>query len=65
MREEPLECVDFLAPFNPRGDGYQTASGSSNGSASAMATYPWLDFSIGSDSMLSSRCSELSVVLIK
>ncbi len=23
MREEPLECVEFTAPFNPRGDGYQ------------------------------------------
>jgi Asp-tRNA(Asn)/Glu-tRNA(Gln) amidotransferase A subunit family amidase len=51
MREEPLECVDFLAPFNPRGDGYQTASGSSNGSGAAMGSYAWLDFSVGSDSM--------------
>ncbi|KAG8412306.1 hypothetical protein J3459_014641 [Metarhizium acridum] len=23
MREEPLECVEFAAPFNPRGDGYR------------------------------------------
>lgn len=22
MREEPLEAVEFTAPFNPRGDGY-------------------------------------------
>ena len=33
MREEPLECVEFSAPFNPRGDGYQVPSGSSHASA--------------------------------
>lgn len=50
VREEPMECVEFLAPFNPRGDGYQTPSGSSTGSCVALAAYPWLDFSLGSDS---------------
>ena len=50
MREEPLEAVEFTAPFNPRGDGYQVPSGSSHGSAVAMDAYDWLDFSIGSDS---------------
>lgn len=50
MREEPLECVEFAAPFNPRGDGYQVPSGSSHASAAGIASYDWLDFSFGSDS---------------
>lgn len=50
IREEPMECVEFLAPFNPRGDGYQTSSGSSSGSAVAVSAYPWIDFALGSDS---------------
>ena len=51
MREESLECVEFTAPFNPRADGYQVPSGSSHASAAGVASYDWLDFSIGSDSM--------------
>ncbi|KAL8691404.1 MAG: hypothetical protein Q9224_004184 [Gallowayella concinna] len=51
MREEPLECVEFTAPFNPRADGYQVPSGSSHGSAAGIGSYDWLDFSIGSDSL--------------
>lgn len=39
MREEPLECVEFTAPFNPRGDEYWVPSGSSNGSAAAIGSY--------------------------
>ena len=50
VREETVECVEFLAPFNPRGDGYQTVSGSSTGSCVALAAYPWIDFTLGSDS---------------
>ena len=38
-----------MAPFNPRGDSYQTPSSSSTGSAVASAAYPWLDFTIGTD----------------
>lgn len=41
--------VDYLAPFNPRGDGYQQPSSSSTGSAVACAAYPWLDFTVGTD----------------
>ncbi|OAA70229.1 amidase [Cordyceps fumosorosea ARSEF 2679] len=55
MREEPLECVEFTAPFNPRADGYQVPSGSSNGSGASIASYDWLDFSIGSDTNGSGR----------
>lgn len=50
MREEPLEAVEFTAPCNPRGDGYQVPSGSSNGSTAGVASYDWLGFSIGTDS---------------
>ncbi|SPO03435.1 uncharacterized protein DNG_06118 [Cephalotrichum gorgonifer] len=50
IREEPMECVEFVAPFNPRGDGYQTPGGSSTGSCVALAAYPWLDITLGSDS---------------
>ena len=49
-REDPAEAVDFLSPFNPRGDGYQSPTDSSNGSAAAIASYDWLDFTPGSDS---------------
>ncbi|XXG98978.1 hypothetical protein Hte_005311, partial [Hypoxylon texense] len=49
VREEPVEAVEFTNPFNPRGDGYQVPSGSSSGSAAAIASYDWLDLSLGSD----------------
>lgn len=53
--QEPTDqWIDFHAPFNPRGDGYQTPAGSSNGAAAALAGYPWLDYSIGTDSKVSS-----------
>ena len=51
--EEPIECVDFQAPWNPRADGYQSPAGSSSGSAVAIASYPWVDVAIGSDSKFS------------
>lgn len=44
------DCVDYPCPWNPRGDGYLIPSGSSSGSASAIAAYDWLDFSVGTDS---------------
>ena len=44
------DWIDYHAPFNPRGDGYLTTSGSSAGSAVAVAAYDWLDFSLGTDS---------------
>ncbi len=56
IREEPMECVEFVAPFNPRGDGYQTLAGSSTGSCVALAAYHWLDFALGSDSKFSCSC---------
>ena len=48
--EEPLEYVDYQAPWNPRADRYQSPGGSSSGSAAAIAAYPWLDAAIGIDS---------------
>ena len=50
MMEHPTQSVDYQAPFNPRGDGYLIAGGSSGGSAAAIATYDWLDIAICSDS---------------
>ncbi|KAJ5728212.1 amidase [Penicillium malachiteum] len=55
MREEPKEAVEFMSPFNPRADGYQVPSGSSNGSAAGIGSYDWLDFSLGSDTNGSGR----------
>lgn len=49
-REEPTESADWHAPFNPRGDGYQSAWSSSGGSGAAIAAYDWLDFTIAQDS---------------
>ncbi len=53
--EEPTDqWIDFHCPFNPRGDVYQSPGSSSSGAAASLAGYPWLDFSIGTDSILSS-----------
>lgn len=52
--EEPIECVDFQAPWNPRANGYQSPAGRGSGSGVAIAAYPWLDIAIGSDSNLTS-----------
>ncbi|KAJ9493640.1 hypothetical protein H2202_010884 [Exophiala xenobiotica] len=46
MREEPLEAVEFTAPFNPRGDGYQVPSGSSHGSAASIGSYEQFDMPV-------------------
>lgn len=43
------DWVDYHAPYNPRGDGYQDGSSSSTGSGTAIASYPWLDYAVGSD----------------
>ncbi|KAJ4308100.1 hypothetical protein N0V84_012295 [Fusarium piperis] len=48
--EEPTEYTDYQAPWNPRADRYQSTGGSSSGSASAIASYDWLDIAIGTDS---------------
>ncbi|KAK5091739.1 hypothetical protein LTR05_001924 [Lithohypha guttulata] len=45
----PSDWIDTTCPFNPRGDGQQSASSSSAGSASAVAAYDWLDVSVGTD----------------
>jgi Asp-tRNA(Asn)/Glu-tRNA(Gln) amidotransferase A subunit family amidase len=48
--DEPTDqYIDFHCPVNPRGDRYQSPSGSSSGAAAALAGYSWLDFSLGSD----------------
>lgn len=47
------DWTDYACPKNPRADGYLRSSGSSTGSAASVASYPWLDGSLGSDGMLS------------
>ncbi|KAI0177538.1 amidase signature domain-containing protein [Pestalotiopsis sp. NC0098] len=43
------DWVDYHAPFNPRGDGYQNPSSSSSGAGASVASYEWLDVAVGSD----------------
>ncbi|KAJ5623416.1 amidase signature enzyme [Penicillium lividum] len=47
--EEPVEYVDYQAPWNDRADRYQSPGGSSSGSAAAVSAYDWLDIAIGTD----------------
>ncbi|PVH68460.1 amidase signature enzyme [Cadophora sp. DSE1049] len=59
MMEHPTQSVDYQAPFNPRGDGYQITGGSSGGSAAAIAAYDWVDLAICSDTTGSARIPAL------
>ncbi|GJN90259.1 hypothetical protein Rhopal_003260-T1 [Rhodotorula paludigena] len=43
------DWVDYHDAFNPRGDGYQDPGASSAGSGAAVASYDWLDVTIGTD----------------
>ncbi|KAK2041446.1 amidase signature enzyme [Colletotrichum somersetense] len=43
------DWVDYHAPFNPRGDGYNDPSSSSSGAGASVASYAWLDIAVGSD----------------
>lgn len=43
------DWVDYHAPFNPRGDGYQDTSTSSAGAGASIGSYDWLDLAVGSD----------------
>ena len=47
--EATADWVDYHSPFNPRGDGYQDPSSSSSGPGAGIASYPWLDLTLGSD----------------
>ncbi|KAK8042980.1 amidase signature enzyme [Apiospora phragmitis] len=47
--QDPIDRIEEPTPINPRGDGFQKPSGSSSGSAAACASYPWLDFTVGTD----------------
>lgn len=53
-KEEPSEAADYQSPFNPRGDGYQSPSSSSSDSGASIASYKWLDFTLGTASEQSS-----------
>ncbi|MCJ1461355.1 hypothetical protein MMC28_011737 [Mycoblastus sanguinarius] len=67
--EEPTDqWIDYHCPWNPRGDTYQSPSGSTNGGAASLAGYDWLDFSVGTDTTGSSlsgvvkQCSEYDTI---
>ncbi|KAH7029078.1 amidase signature domain-containing protein [Microdochium trichocladiopsis] len=47
--ENARDAIDYLMPFNPRGDGYQEVTSSSSGPAGGMASYDWLDLALASD----------------
>ncbi|KAK7744310.1 hypothetical protein SLS62_010268 [Diatrype stigma] len=47
--QDPLERFEEVTPTNPRGDAFQKPSGSSSGSAAGIASYAWLDFTVGTD----------------
>ncbi|KAF4472446.1 glutamyl-tRNA(Gln) amidotransferase [Fusarium albosuccineum] len=49
------DWVDYHAPFNPRGDGYQDTASSSSGAGASIASYEWLDLAVGSDTGGSGR----------
>lgn len=50
LGERPTaDYVDQLAPFNPRGDGYQHPQGSSAGSGAGLGSYDWMDIATASD----------------
>ncbi|OBT49057.1 hypothetical protein VE00_00202 [Pseudogymnoascus sp. WSF 3629] len=51
----PKGPVDYFAPFNARGDGYQGPQGSSSGAGSATGGYDWIDASICTDTSGSCR----------
>ncbi|KAI2472684.1 amidase signature domain-containing protein [Annulohypoxylon bovei var. microspora] len=53
--QDPVDYLDYFSNFNPRGEGYQSQSGSSGGSAGAMAAYNWLDAALGTDTAGSIR----------
>ncbi|KAI0854720.1 amidase signature domain-containing protein [Xylaria cubensis] len=43
------DWCDYFYPFNSRGDSYIAGTGSSTGSATSLAAYPWLDIALGTD----------------
>lgn len=47
---EPNYWIDYHCSWNPRGDEYESTSGSSVGSAVAVAAYEWVDIGLGTDS---------------
>ncbi|KAI1205235.1 amidase signature domain-containing protein [Annulohypoxylon truncatum] len=53
--QDPVDYLDYFSNFNPRGEGYQSQSGSSGGSAGAVASYDWLDAALGTDTTGSIR----------
>jgi Asp-tRNA(Asn)/Glu-tRNA(Gln) amidotransferase A subunit family amidase len=49
------DWADYSYAYNCRADGNLVCTGSSTGSASGIAAYPWLDVSLGTDGEASIR----------
>ncbi|CAH0034483.1 unnamed protein product [Clonostachys rhizophaga] len=49
--EGARDWIDYQAPFNPRGDGYQDPECSSAGSATACSAYDWVAIALGTDTI--------------
>ncbi|TPX10340.1 uncharacterized protein E0L32_008745 [Thyridium curvatum] len=47
--QSPSERFEEVSPTNPRGDRFQIPGSTSSGSAAAIASYSWLDFTIGTE----------------
>ncbi|KAL7785266.1 amidase signature domain-containing protein [Trichoderma ceciliae] len=43
------EWADVEAPWNPRGDGYQTAGGSAAGAGASVSGYEWMEYAVAQD----------------
>ncbi|CAG8020876.1 unnamed protein product [Penicillium salamii] len=59
LMEHPMQSVDYQAPINPRGDGYQIPGGSRSGAGAAIASYEWLDLALVTDTTGSARIPAL------
>ncbi len=57
--EEPIECVDYQAPWNLRADGYQSLARCSSDNGVTIASYQWVDIAVGSDSKFQSLGANL------
>ncbi|KAF2690058.1 hypothetical protein K458DRAFT_289838, partial [Lentithecium fluviatile CBS 122367] len=49
LKQETAQSVEFLAPFNPRADRWQSPSGGSSGQGCAVAGHESVDFAVASD----------------
>ncbi|KAL7808789.1 hypothetical protein V8C44DRAFT_350817 [Trichoderma aethiopicum] len=49
------EWVDVEAPWNPRGDGYQSSGGSAAGAGASVSGYEWMEHAVAADAFEGAR----------